>query len=79
MAHATKSSLAQSKGTSRGKGTNKETSAPKSNMKAGFGIFKDKIISKPSAWSADLRRTVKQWSTFLTRTFLSGSLLKTLS
>ena len=61
MAPVTKSNPAQSKGTSRGKGTDKETHAPKSTMKAGFGIFKDKIISKPSAWSADLRRTVKQW------------------
>jgi hypothetical protein len=60
MAHITKSNPALSKGTSRGKGTNKETHASKSNMKAGFGIFKDKIISKPSAWTADLRRTVKR-------------------
>lgn len=59
MTHVTKSNSAQSKGASRGKGADKETHAPKSNMKAGFGIFKDKIISKPSAWSADLRRTVK--------------------
>ncbi|AUD01410.1 hypothetical protein CWM47_06060 [Spirosoma pollinicola] len=60
MAHVTKSNPVQTKETNSGKGAKKETTMPKSNMKAGFGIFKDKIISKPSAWSADLRRTVKK-------------------
>lgn len=60
MAHVTKLNPAQTKETIPSKGAKKETSTPKSTMKAGFGIFKDKIISKPSAWSADLRRTVKQ-------------------
>ena len=59
MTHITKSNSVQSRWASRSKGADKENHAPKSNMKAGFGIFKDKIISKPSAWSADLRRTVK--------------------
>ncbi|MVM42305.1 hypothetical protein GO730_39110 [Spirosoma sp. HMF3257] len=53
MAHVTKSNPVQSKVTS------KEAQEPKSNLEVGFGIFKDKIISKPSSWSADLRRTVK--------------------
>jgi hypothetical protein len=41
-------------------GQHEANESAKSNLKAGLGIFKDVIISKPSAWSADLRRTVKK-------------------
>ncbi|GAB4028746.1 hypothetical protein GCM10028773_63570 [Spirosoma koreense] len=34
--------------------------APKSNMKAGLGLFKDKIVSESSAWEDDLRVTIKK-------------------
>lgn len=34
--------------------------ATKSTMKAGLGLFKDKIVSESSAWADDLRVTVKQ-------------------
>jgi len=34
--------------------------ATKSNMKAGLGIFKDKIVSESSAWEDDLRVTIKK-------------------
>lgn len=32
----------------------------KSNMKAGLGLFKDKIVSESSAWEDDLRVTIKK-------------------
>ena len=32
----------------------------KSTMKAGLGLFKDKIVSKSSAWEDDLRVTIKE-------------------
>ncbi|GAB3766373.1 hypothetical protein [Spirosoma pomorum] len=35
-------------------------SATKSTMKAGLGLFKDKIVSKSSAWEDDLRVTIKK-------------------
>ena len=34
--------------------------ATKSNLKAGLGLFKDKIISESSAWEDDLRVTIKK-------------------
>ncbi|CAN5575364.1 hypothetical protein BH09BAC4_BH09BAC4_51060 [soil metagenome] len=34
--------------------------ATKSNMKAGLGLFKDKIVSESSAWEDDLRVTIKK-------------------
>lgn len=32
----------------------------KSNLKAGLGLFKNKIISESSAWEDDLRVTIKK-------------------
>lgn len=34
--------------------------ATKSNMKAGLGLFKDKIVNESSAWEDDLRVTIKK-------------------
>lgn len=34
--------------------------ATKSTMQAGLGLFKDKIVSKSSAWADDLRVTIKK-------------------
>lgn len=34
--------------------------ATKSTMKAGLGLFKDKIVSESSAWADDLRVTIKK-------------------
>ncbi|UHG94484.1 hypothetical protein [Spirosoma oryzicola] len=34
--------------------------ATKSNMKAGLGLFKDKIVSESSSWEDDLRVTIKK-------------------